>query len=212
MRYDTSQNPETNFYSAFWDGPTGSSTLAKSTKLPPPTPQIKISSPAPTGTPPAIPPAAPKFTVNTVNRTVDFVDSEDTTKKWSRVFNLVATSTELIGRELFTGIIGAAGTDATKARNYAGVSNMLDALAAVPYKNKTGGNMTGICCIGADGVIVSDGTEPEADTSHIAKTSSIALVAVVGGTVKHYFAGDSHYVDGVLNAFIPTPCQFQAHD
>jgi hypothetical protein len=30
-------------------------------------------------------------------------------------------------------------------------------------------------------------------------------VAVVGGTVKHYFAGDSHYVDGV---FIPTPCQF----
>jgi hypothetical protein len=203
MRYDASLNPKTNFYSPFWDGPTGASTLVEDKTRPPPNAQIKISSPPQSGTPSKIPPAAPKFAVNTVDRAADFVDSADTTKKWSKVFNLVATPTELIGRELFTGLIGAAGTDAKKVRNYADMNEMLDALAAVPYKSKnTAGEtkMTGICCIGADGVVVSaaaTGTETETDPSKISKTSTISLVAVIAGAVKHYFSGDSHYLDGV---------------
>lgn len=195
MRYTTDATPAplTNLYSAFWDGPTGASLVAKisqaSSKQPPPTSQIKI-------TPPPAPAPAPKFTAGDVNRTVDFVDSSDQTKIWSKVCNLVATPVELIGRELFTGQIEAA-TPATVVRNYADLKAMTDAISALPIKYQSGSALTGICCIGADGTTVSakDATAPT-DTSTILKTSSITLVAVVGGVVKHYFAGDSDYRDG----------------
>ena len=196
MRYDkTNLAPLTNFYSAFWDGPTGASLVAsapqKSSTQPPPTSQIRITPTATQGT--DVPPPSPPFNAGDSKRTVDFIDSSNKAKIWAKFCNLVATPTELIGRELFTGQIAT--QDKPAVRTYEKLSDMTNALQPFPYL--TGTCLTGICCIGADGIVVSKDppVEPEKQPD-ILKTSSINLVAVVGDVIQHYFAGDADCRDG----------------
>jgi hypothetical protein len=205
MRYDANLVPLTTFYSAFWDGPTGASLVASTPRAtsqqPPPTSQIKLH--APTVTPA---PAPLRFNAGDANgdsnhRIVDFVDSSDQTLVWQNVCTLVATPVELIGREMFTGYISKE-TDGTVLRHYADLSEMTTTLKdTVKYTN--GGAFTGICCIGADGTTVSkapeSSTTTDPPTTTLPKNSSITLVGIVGGAVKHYFAGDSDYRDGESN-------------
>lgn len=196
MRYADDLTPMTNFYSAFWDGPTGASLVAKTpqatSQQPPPTSQIKLQPTSSTD------PTPKKFKAGDANRVVDFMDSSDKTLIWPKVCNLVSTPVELIGRELFTGQI-ATETDSTVQRYYTNVATLNTALSALPVKYTTGGSLTGICCIGADGTTVSAEAPAAGSTTEpaILKTSSIALVGVVGGVVKHYFAGDADYRDGM---------------
>jgi hypothetical protein len=200
MRYDANLVPLTTFYTAFWDGPTGASLVASTpqatSQQPPPTSQIKLHAPASTADPP---PAPPSFKAGDANgtsnpRIVDFVDSSEQTLIWQNICKLVATPVELIGRELFTGYISNE-TDGTALRYYENVASMTAALTGiVTFTN--GGAFTGICCIGADGTTVSKGAASTTTPPSPAKNSSIALVGIVGGTVKHYFAGDSDYRDG----------------
>jgi hypothetical protein len=193
LRYkaDDKQTPLTNFYSAYWDGPTGASTVGSApqavTSRAPPTSQIKL--PFPT-------------TFEAGDKTndrpaVDFIDSNDRGKKWPRVCNLVATPAELIGRELFTGKIQVSSTP-DQSRIYDNLSAMLQ-VNTTEYMTGTG-SATGIYCVGADGVTLSaPGQDP---TSTDKKTSSIALIAVVGGQVKHYFAGDADFSVGKFPFFL----------
>jgi hypothetical protein len=207
MRYDENLVPLTTFYSPFWDGPTGASLVASTPRAtsqqPPPTSQIKLHAPASTSDPP---PAPLTFNAGDANgtsnsRIVDFVDSSDQTLIWQNVCTLVATPVELIGREMFTGSISQE-TDGTALRYFGNVSAMTATLIdTVKYTN--GGNFTGICCIGADGTIVSkDAASAKTATTTPPKNSSIALVGIVGGAVKHYFAGDSDYRDGESNCLL----------
>lgn len=207
MRYDSNLVPLTTFYSAFWDGPTGASLVASTPRAtsqqPPPTSQIKLHAPTSTSDPP---PTQPTFNAGDANgttntRVVDFVDSSDQTLIWQNVCTLVATPVELIGREMFTGSISQK-SDGTALRYYADVSAMTaDLEATVKYTN--GGGLTGICCIGADGTTVSkDAASANSPTATPPKNSSIALVGIVGGTVKHYFAGDADYRDGESNRLL----------
>jgi hypothetical protein len=180
MRYDAkTQAPLTNIYSAFWEG-TGASKLEKTTTTLAPTSQIRLTSP--NGTDPS-----PPFAIGAANRSADFIDSADQTKRWIGVFNLVATRAELIGRELFTGQI-AANTPVTNVWQYDDVGKLVTAVSALPAFAAAPTPFTGICCIGADGMSIS-GTA----TSTI---STISLAGIVGGAVKHYFAGDADYSDG----------------
>lgn len=214
MRYDANLVPLTTFYSAFWDGPTGASLVASTPRAtsqqPPPTSQIKLHAPTSTADPP---PAPPTFKAGDANgtsnpRIVDFVDSSDKTLVWQSLCTLVATPVELIGREMFTGSISTE-TDGTALRYYADVAEMTAALKnTVTYTN--GGAFTGICCIGADGTTVSNAATSPAETvtptttPPVPKNSSIALIGIVGGNVKHYFAGDADYRDGKSNFFALT--------
>ena len=105
---------------------------------------------------------------------------------------LLASPRELIGREFFTGKAAAAPAGSTP-RWYADVKGMSDAAKTdrAPYGN------TGIFCIGADGEVPA--TSPENTFTSMTPVppqkgvSSIALVAVVSGSVQHYFSGDSDY-------------------
>lgn len=182
MRYQAkTQIPLTNLYSAFWEG-AGASNLAKTTTTPAPTSQIRLT--PPNGTDPS-----PPFAIGTANRSADFIDSADQTKRWIGVFNLVATRAELIGRELFTGQI-AVNSPVTKVWQHDDVSELVTALSALPSFAAAATPFTGICCIGADGQSIS-GTAT-------ATISTISLVGIVGAAVKHYFAGDADYLDGGL--------------
>jgi hypothetical protein len=209
IRYDANLVPLTTFYSAFWDGPTGASLVASTPRAtsqqPPPTSQIQLHGPTPTSMSDP-PPAPPTFNAGDANgasnpRIVDFVDSNDQTLIWQNVCTLVATPVELIGREMFTGSISKE-TDGAALRYYADVSAMTAALKdTVTYTN--GGAFTGICCIGADGTAVSkDSGSSTTTTPTPPKNSSIALVGIVGGAVKHYFAGDADYRDGESNFYL----------
>ena len=127
------------------------------------------------------------FVFDNEKRAVDF--SQGSKTPWKTVCYLLASPRELIGREFFTGKAADAPTG-TDPHWYADIKGMADG-AKGPYGD------TGIFCIGADGVVPA--TTPEHSFTSITLVSpqkgtpSIALVAVIGGTVQHYFSGDSDY-------------------
>jgi hypothetical protein len=114
-----------------------------------------------------------KFEASTVNtRFVDFVKDS---KTFAKICRLVAGSSELVGCEMFNGTLP------TGTISFTDLAGMVS-------------TSTGIYCVGADGqTFDSSGKVSTVSLSTPGQkgTSTIALVAVVEGMAKHYFAGDS---------------------
>ena len=162
--------PATYFYAPYWNG-VAASKIRKNKELSP-TSNIKFHDGKP-------------FAFDNDKRLVDFSQASNS---WGQVCYLLASPRELIGREFFTGLAGTVPSTGTGPRWYGNVTDMIAGANA---------GDTGIFCIGADGVVPA--TKPGNSFTSLVPVPpqkgvpSIALIAVVGGNIQHYFAGDSDY-------------------